>query len=119
MPRLPKGQPEWMARLRIGDVLKSANGSYRVVREINRHPASSRVCAGWLRSVTFSIKHCSWTGKCYTVLTATDLKQRGFAPVGARVKLTKPIDTAVLACIRGNDGANGKSLRCCDVRDIA
>lgn len=115
-----KPQPEWMATLQVGDVL--TNGSaYRVVRRITRWRKEGRRTfwdEGPLRSVTFTIKHCSWTGRCYTLLTPYDLIGRGFRPAGARVKLNKPIDAEVLREITQSYTAP-ILLKCCDVRAVA
>lgn len=119
MSRPGSPQPEWMATLRVGDVLTNGR-SYRVVREVSRwHRVNRRTVAGEgpLKCVAFTIKHCSWTGRCYTILCASDLLQRGFRPAGVRVKLDKPWDAAILHEI--TKCAEPASLRCCDVRGVA
>lgn len=107
-------QPPWMRRVRVGDVLKDAVGNLRVVREARHY-------GGRLYGVTFTIAHCSWTGRCYTILNATDLRQRGFRPVGVRRRLNTKLDRQIADAIARNDLAhrNGRALRCCDVEGIA
>jgi hypothetical protein len=93
MSRVGKSQPEWMAALRKGDVLVSATGSYRVVRDALHYGKR-------LGSVAFTIMHPSWTGRCYTILNSNDLLQRGFRPVGARIKLASRFDAIIEVEIR-------------------
>ncbi len=98
----------WIGRIKRGDILAEGS-SLRVVREV-RHGENGRV------SVTFTIKHCSWTTRCYTVLTHSDLKTRGFRPTGKRVRLTGKLD----AEIERNFGVHIRetTLHCCDVEGI-
>ena len=95
MSRRGMPQPEWMASLRVGDVLISATGSYRVVRELVRSGAK-------LRCVAFTIQHPSWTRRCYTILNSSDLLQRGFRPAGVRVKLSSRFDAVIEVEIRSS-----------------
>ncbi len=67
-----KWQPGWMARVRVGSVLAQPHGEGRIVRKVSRNPN------GNLAFVWFVIKHRSWTNRCYTVVTYSDLIQRGF-----------------------------------------
>lgn len=117
---LPNPQPEWMATLRAGEVLTNGR-SYRVVRNVSRWrctPRGGRVDGeGPLRCVTFAIRRCSWTKRCYTVYTASDLKTLRFRPAGARVKLNRPWDEAIAQEIENKHGP--RLLSCCDVRGAA
>lgn len=101
-------QSPWMATVRVGDVLESANGAQRVVREVKRYKD------GELRSVTFAIRRCSWTGRCYTILGYTDLRYRGFRKVG-RVRMGSAVDWKIYKEIKSH--AKPK-LSCCYVRGV-
>lgn len=102
--------PAWTRRVCVGDVLKSATGSFRVVRAVGYKPN------GALRSVVFTIQHCSWTHRCLTTLTYTDLIQRGFRPTRARVTMRTPLDREIMRHVRDS---RVRRLRCCDVRGVA
>lgn len=106
----PRKQKPWMRTIRIGDVLEDCNGTQRVVRSVSRYKD------GDLRSVTFTIRGCSWTGRCYTVLTFTDLNYRGFRPTGVRRRMGSALDWKIHQEIRRNGRPR---MGCCDVRGIA
>lgn len=101
-----------MDRVRVGDVLKSRSGRrFRVVREIGlKH--------GRLYNVTLAIRHCSWTRRCYTILTYNDLYQFGYRPTGRRMRLTKTIDREIAACINFKNRFRQR-LTCCDVEGVS
>lgn len=107
-------QPEWMSRVVEGSVFKTPSGDLRVVRKVSRWNSK-------LGCVTFAIRHCSWTGRAYTVVTASDLMTRGFRLLPVRVKaLDGPLDVRLSTAINGNeDRRTGYSIRCCDVKGIA
>ena len=110
MPRLVN-RPKWIKQVKVGDVLKSRSGLLRVVRYVNHHAGG---CRTW---VSFTINHCSWTGRCYTMYEGNDLIQFGYRPVRVRMKLRKKIDKAILREIV--DVRGGKpTLTCCDVEGI-
>lgn len=106
----PYVQPEWAMKLCVGDVLTNGNID-RPVRELSRRPD------GRLHTVAFAIKHCSWTGKCFTTYCWNDLICAGYGPTGVRVKLNKRIDKRIAANIRRRAGYL-QTLDCCDVRDV-
>lgn len=101
--------PEWFDHLRAGDVLRARSGLLRVVRSVSRR-------GGKLGSVTFVIRHCSWTKRPYTVYTFSDLKVFRYSYVGARVGLNGELDRKIDEAIRHRDN---RSLSCCAVRGIA
>lgn len=94
-----------MRAIKKGDILKE-NNTLRVVRAVHHYP--TRVI------VVFTIRRCSWTGRCYTVLNSTDLKQRNFRPTGKRIRLSKKLDKAIEA----DFGAVPFKLTCCDVEGV-
>lgn len=108
-------QPEWMATVQVGDVLTDGR-VYRVVREVSHWRPRYSPNELRLRGVAFTIRHCSWTRRCHTTLTAADLKQRHFRPAGIRVKLNKSIDAAIAEELADD---RRRRLRCCDVRGVA
>lgn len=112
--RFSKNYAPWMSHLQIGDVLRAGRRSLRVVRHLSRYKSGPK--KGLLRSVTLTIKHCSWTGRCTTTLTYTDLWQRGFRPTGARRRLRSKLDR-LIADDAGNK--HTRHLDCCDVRGIS
>jgi hypothetical protein len=107
-------QLPWMKRVVVGSVLQEASGAMRVVRNLTRGPA------GDLKFVTFTIRHCSWTGRCYTVVTVSDLKTRGFRLVRVRPRaLRTRLDAKVRQSILGNESPGHYTLTCCDVEGVA
>lgn len=103
-------QPEWMRSVKVGDVLVNANGTYRVVRSASFFPN------GNLSTVTFVIKHCSWTGRPYTVMNFTALRQQGYRPAHARSKMNGPLDPQIARVVVDH---RDRSLTCCAVKGIA
>ncbi len=107
-------QPEWMATLQPGDVLTNGH-DFRVVRAVSywtRGPSQGRL---W--GVNFAIRRCSWTGRCYTTVTAHDLRLRGFTKVpGVRVKLHTDLDQRIARALQHWSHWDAK---CCDVAGVA
>lgn len=99
-----------LADLREGDVLRSPAGTLRVIRSINpRRSAGSA-------TVTFVIRHCSWTHRPITIYCVRELEQMGYIKAGVRVHLDRELDKRIAAEVRNS----GKpELHCCDVRGIA
>jgi hypothetical protein len=105
-------QPPWMMRVRVGDVIRRFDGPFRIVREVTRYHN------GELRSVTVVIRRCSWTGRCYTILNATDLRVLGYRPVRVkRRKLLSKMDRKIRRAI--DEPCTQKSLTCCAVEGIS
>ena len=104
-------QLPWFTTLQVGDVIARPGGPWRVVRAISRR-------AYGLYAVTLLIRRCSWTGRCYTILNATDLRVQGYKPVrGAHWPCRTAFDRRVHKAIT-DDGVRPYPLRCCDVVGI-
>jgi len=70
----------------------------RTVRSISRYPTGELSC------VTFAIRRCSWTKRCYTVMNYHDLAYQGYSWVqGVRAKMTTELDQKVNAAIRDKE----------------
>lgn len=65
---------QWIPKIKKGDVLRSGTGILRVVRDVHHAHVGDHVRV----SVTFTIRRCSWTQRCYTVYTGNDLVQMGY-----------------------------------------
>lgn len=101
-----------MDRVRVGDVLKSRSGRrFRVVRNV-------ALKEGRLYNVTLSISHCSWTRRCYTILTYNDLYQCGYRLTGRRVRLRSRIDQQIAANFAHKNRFR-QTLTCCDVEGVS
>ena len=112
-PNCLRPQPDWMMRVQVGDVIRRGDGPFRIVREVTRYGN------GELRSVTLAIRRCSWTHRCYTVLSYTDLIHRGFTKVPVKPrKLTSLADRAVTAAIH-QPAWEPRLLTCCDVEGVS
>ena len=104
-------QPEWMARVKVGSVLRNRRGTdFRVVRRV------SRFANGDLSCVSMVIRRCSWTERPYTVYNYVDLLYAGYELVDhVRVKLDKPIDYVLERNIVDSDR---REMDCSMVRGI-
>lgn len=109
-------QPRWMKSVRVGDVLER-KGTLRVVRAITFY------ACGALWGVHFTIKHCSWTHACDTVVDASRLQSEGWRPTGHRTRLTGRLDRRIQREILEDYGPHRKGrkrlLDCCDVKGVA
>jgi len=111
MPRSRISQPDWMAKVQVGDVLVNRLGFYRVVRGVSHRN-------GRLISLTFTIRHCSWTGRCHTNVDAHTLRAHGYEPTRARSKLASEIDRKIAHDLQ-YENRFSPLLNCCDVRGVA
>lgn len=102
---------DWRDALRVGDVIAEGSGLPRVVR------AATYNRDGFLRSVSLTIRRCSWTGRCYTVLNRNDLKWRRFVLVGGPVALDSTMDRMIVDEMR-HPTRELILLRCCDVKEV-
>jgi hypothetical protein len=105
---------QWLDALKIGDIVYEGGNPARarVVREVTMGKK------GLLRCVTFSIRRRSWTGRCFTIVTRTDLKTRCFTPARARVKSFTLLDKMIAHDILYWDKSKQR-VRPADVRGIA
>lgn len=95
----------WIRKIKVGDILVEGN-TPRVVRYVKH---------GTQRTyVALSIRRCSWTTRCYTILTTSDLKTRRFRPTSKRQRLTKKIDRQIANAINETK----IYLTCCDIEGI-
>lgn len=102
---------DWMLKIRVGDVLESGSGDLRIVRSVTTH----KTPYGYRVSVTFVIHRCSWTNRCYTVLTSGDMKNRDYRPTGIRMSLRSKLDKEIFREMK----ERGKpTITCCDVAGI-
>ena len=115
---------DWIDRIKKGDVLRFRGDVLRVVRDVSHYEKYGRTHT----NVTLAIRHCSWTGRPYTVLTDHDLRSRGARPTRAKVSLRKKIDREIERDFNGRvlkrlDGTEWRvpllppesTMRCCDV----
>jgi len=108
--------PDWRDTLKVGDVLISPTGSWRVVRAVS-YWSEDNWCAtrrGLLQSVTLSIKRCSWTGRAFTLKIRSDLA-RWQKLEGARAKLSTEADRKLLEDIRKY---TTNHFTCCTVKHM-
>lgn len=109
---------DWMDRIQVGDVLKSASGDYRIVRSADLNQNKRSLYYNRKLYFAFAIRRCSWTGRSTTLLTRHDLINRGYKPVGVRVKLTSEIDKDLEHDLDYNNRFD-QVLHCCDVKGVA
>lgn len=99
----------WM-NIQAGDVVRWPSGVLRVVRKVT-HARSGNPRSIWC---WFTIRHCSWTHRCYTLYNLGELKQIGVKRVGVRVRFKQKIDFRINRVIEHGS----QELSCCDVRGI-
>jgi hypothetical protein len=105
----------WMDRIQVGSVLRSRSGDLRVVRDTKKRIQQRGAWKGCKTiSVYFAIRRCSWTGRCYTVMTDNDLTQQGFTYTGIRLKLQTDVDFKIAESIESGE----YTMTCCDVKGI-
>jgi hypothetical protein len=110
MQRFIYPREHWTKHLQVGDVITNG-GACRVVRKAT-HSASQFGRA----SYSFVIRHCSWTKRCYTVLTDNDLRQLGYRLIGRGFPLGTELDGKILEeC----ESKSRPRIRCCDVSGLA
>lgn len=106
-------QPAWMISLKPGHVIQRPGSRFRVVREVSRYRN------GELRSVTLAIRHCSWTGRCYTILNASDLRILGYRRVPAKRRtLRQSMDRKFAKAVSQRCDVRPFVLTCCDVESL-
>jgi hypothetical protein len=112
---MTKGVGKWL-KITVGSVLKSPNGDLRPVRYLSAWPGTTKTKLSPLRGthVAFSIRRCSWTGRCYTVYNLGELRGMGYTITGKTVRLDKPIDRKIAKDI----GKLYPVLSCCAVKGL-
>ena len=116
--------PEWFATVRVGDVLLSGSGDFRVVRRVSRRGPTwrrrglrlDRGKPDELIGVTFAIRRCSRYHQPYTTYTASDLKTLGYTHTGVRVRLRSTLDKKLARYLERRDGR--PKMDCCTVRGL-
>lgn len=100
----------WVSKIRVGDILRSGAGVLRVVRGVTHYKTKT--------FVAFTIRRCSWTGRCYTILDHASLKSQGFQPTGKRLRLRSNLDREIRAEILESRRPSEIKLHCCDVEGV-
>lgn len=108
---------DWMADIRVGDVLVTPTGDLRVVRAVVKRPPyrpglPPRVV------VQLLTRHCSWTRRCSTTINGCDLGQRGFRPTGKRKRLTSRMDRRIARDLANPHRPEHQRLSCCAVEGL-
>ncbi len=70
-----KGPRCWVDDLQPGDIVRFNNGIFRTVLAVSHHE-------GRVRNVTFPIRHCSWTGRGYTLIDRYEVRKRARRKAG-------------------------------------
>lgn len=102
--------PDWADDLSVGDLLSNGRTT-RTVRYVSRRGTR-------LSYVGLSIIRCSWTKRCYTIYHVRDVVYMGYSKIPGRARLDRPIDRKISRAITCRDGAEGRSLTCCDVEGV-
>lgn len=112
----PVRYPDWVLRVRVGDVLKWPNGAMRPVRLVHDHGAGPRKIYCY-----FVIKHCSWTHRPYTLYSIAELYCLGVRPTGINIRFKDELSQRLVReakdCRAWTHG-RGNDLTCCAVRGL-
>ena len=100
----------WIRKIRKGDILRAPSGLLRIVREVAHSDKGTYL--------SFVIKRCSWTQRCYTTYVGVDLVRLGYSPTGKHASLTGRIDRKIEREL-GDVSPIDIVLHCCDVRGIS
>lgn len=95
-------------KVQIGDVFRAPSGMLRVVRSVSK-PKTAR-CP----SVTFTIQHCSWTGRSTTSYPVSELLRIGYVYTGKRMPLRSNFDKLMAE----DAETKTRNFKCCEVRGI-
>jgi hypothetical protein len=101
---------------KVGDIYRAPNGVLRVVRHVSICQNERSVVNERKTWVFFTIRHCSWTRRCYTLYSIAELKSLGYRLTGKRVlrwadKYQERVDRVIQN--------SSQELTCCDVEGIA
>lgn len=107
---MKRKQLDWMASVKIGDVLENSKGTQRIVRYVSRY------ADGDLRSIAFVINRCSWTHRPYTIVSYSYLRHHGYFPVGVNIKLNTELSIEIQKNI---ENSNYRTVTCCQVKGLA
>lgn len=110
--RLKPREFDWRDTLKAGDMLLTPSRDLRAVRKVRYGPD------GFLKTVIFAIRHCSWTGRAYTVYQRTDLKTLGYVKAGVRARLDRPMDKMLDQCLTYENRFD-QCLTCKDAKVLA
>lgn len=118
----PIEYPEWVYKVREGDVLKWPNGTMRPIRLLHNH-AGRDTNLSRARAIYcyFVIKHCSWTHRPYTIYTVGELYCLGVRPTGVNVRFKDELSKRLVCEMeesRAWTHGRGKDLTCCAVRGL-
>lgn len=105
---------DWRDKIKEGDVLRSRGGDLRVVREATYWKKNGQE---YLHCVTFAIRRCSWTTRCTTTYSRTDLKTMGYTTTKAKYTFKSRMDKAIARDLLYRNRFNQK-LNCCDVEGV-
>ena len=105
--------PKWFDTAKVGDVLETPTGEYRVIRGITRFK-SSLVRRHELIFFKFAIRRCSWTRRPTTTKTGTQV--RDWKHTGHRVKLDTKLDRQIAEEVGKNLFDDKRKIFCCDVK---
>jgi len=104
----------------VGDVLKTPSGSLRVVRKVSAPFLTTRPNSVPERRcfLYFTISHCSWTGRGYTLYSVGELNGLGYSYTGIRVKFKSPLDLRINKKMMREGNYPASEFSCCEVRGV-
>jgi hypothetical protein len=107
---------ESLARVRQGDVLKWPSGTMRVVRVLHDHGVTNRYEDPRKVFCYFTIKHCSWTHRCYTLYNLGELHGMGVRNTGMNIKFKTRFDERL---VEEMENSGQRTIKCCAVRGMS
>lgn len=122
-PELGKLADEWAHIINKGDVVRTNTGDIRVCRSVHRgSPKTGKgsSTSTYARRVFchFAIRHCSWTGRPYTLYNVAEMVQMGWTPTEAKPRLLRADIDRMLEGDFGADKSEDCVLSCCAVKGL-
>lgn len=98
---------------KVGQIYRSPSGLLRVVRHVSpclKNPGRT--------SVYFTINHCSWTGRCYTVYCVQELRNLGYVKLRKNFRVRGKFAAKIVQEMTQRVAIPPK-ITCCDVEGIS
>lgn len=97
----------------VGDVWRAPSGAMRIARAV--HICGNDPCH-WF--IYFTIRHCSWTHRPYTLYCVAELFGLGYRKIDKRVRVQDRFQRLLAEDVESNEKVNKLNFHCCDVRGI-
>lgn len=98
---------------KVGQVMRAPSGKFRLVRAVHICKTKRMRNPYYNVWIYFTIGHCSWTGRCYTLYNLAELNRMGYKLLDVKVNVKGFGQKISEVCDKGST-----ELKCCDVVGI-